>query len=61
MKRVQFCCYIILLFLVTSCSLPDLGQPKPEGKQIRLKHEPSYIEPVPVEEQLEEPVYTNQS
>ncbi|MFK3938851.1 hypothetical protein ACI2JA_15225 [Alkalihalobacillus sp. NPDC078783] len=61
MKRLRYCCLFIWLFLLIGCSLPDLGQTKPESKHMQLKHEPSYIEPVEVEEQSEEPVYTNQS
>lgn len=61
LRQFRYVSLFIWLFLLMGCSLPDLGQTKSEGKQMQLKHEPSYIEPVEVEEQTEQPVYTNQS
>jgi hypothetical protein len=61
LKQLRYSLFLIWIFLVAGCSLPDLGQTKPDEKQMQLKHEPSYIKPVEVEEQTEQPVYTNQS
>lgn len=58
MKR--FIIGLIVSVLLTGCSLPDIGQKGSNEKQIQIKHEPSYIPPVEVEEQDEDPVYTNQ-